>query len=291
VLTRLDHIAIAVRDLELAERDYARILGRTPAWQAAHPAAGVRNVRFGLGNTAIELVAADSDGEAATPLRRHLDADGEGIYSLALGTDDIDHAAALMREQGLLIDEPASGISQDGPSGAFRRFRSVWLPPSETGGARVSVHEEPTRDEIPPSLSLTDESSCVQALDHVVVMTQDAERARALYGERLGIRLALDKTFEDRGARILFFRLGGATIEVGASSAGHSDAPDRESEPDRLWGLAFQVSDIDAARERIQGAGIDVSNVRDGFKPDTRVCTVKSHSHGVATLLIQPSKR
>src|SRR5215813_527687 len=54
-------------------------------------------------------------------------------------------------------------------------------------------------------------------LDHIVVQTTDAERAVALYGGRLGLDLRLDRTNEQWGARQLFFRTGGAVVEVGAS--------------------------------------------------------------------------
>jgi hypothetical protein len=57
---------------------------------------------------------------------------------------------------------------------------------------------------------------------------------------------------------------------------------------DRLWGLAFRVDDIEAASARIAEAGLEVSEIRDGHKPGTRVCTVKNEPAGVATLLIEP---
>ena len=53
-----------------------------------------------------------------------------------------------------------------------------------------------------------DPQSAIQALDHVVVFSADVEATRAFYGDLLGIRLALDRTFEKRGVRLLFFRMG-----------------------------------------------------------------------------------
>ena len=113
-------------------------------------------------------------------------------------------------------------------------------------------------------------------------MTKNPDEARALYGERFGIRLALDKTFEKFGSRLIFFRLGGVSIEIGASL---KDEPDPEASDD-LWGLAYRVADIIAMQSRLKEAGFDVSEVRKGRKPGTRVCTVRNPTHGVATLLI-----
>lgn len=121
------------------------------------------------------------------------------------------------------------------------------------------------------------------AIDHVVVQTPDPERAIALWRDRLGMRLALDREFPKRGLRLLFFRSGGVTLEfsgaLGAVGTG----------PDTLWGLALQVADLAACRARLLGAGVAVSQVRPGQKTGTQVATVKSHDLGVPTLLIQPA--
>ena len=57
---------------------------------------------------------------------------------------------------------------------------------------------------------------------------------------------------------------------------------------DQLWGIAYAVPDAEAAHARLLATGVEASEVRGGHKPGTRVCTVKSQSHGVPTLLIGP---
>jgi catechol 2,3-dioxygenase-like lactoylglutathione lyase family enzyme len=124
----------------------------------------------------------------------------------------------------------------------------------------------------------------VGALDHVVVASRDPDASAALWGGTLGLRLALDRRFEARGLRILFFRLAGVTLEI----TGPLDAPTGDP-VDAFFGVAWRVADVAAARERLAAAGFDVSEVRAGHKPGTRVCTVRSGTCGVATLLIGPS--
>ena len=53
---------------------------------------------------------------------------------------------------------------------------------------------------------------------------------------------------------------------------------------DRLRGICWRVADIDATQARLTAAGIDVSEVRTGRKPGTRVMTVRSGTCGVPTL-------
>jgi catechol 2,3-dioxygenase-like lactoylglutathione lyase family enzyme len=127
-------------------------------------------------------------------------------------------------------------------------------------------------------------AAAVAAVDHVVVNTTDADGASALYGGALGIRLALDKTFPEWGARLLFFRIGGITVEI-AARLGEGGS----GEPDRLWGISYRVPDAEAARARLSAAGFDVSEVRPGRKAGTRVCTVRGEPCGVASLLIGPA--
>jgi catechol 2,3-dioxygenase-like lactoylglutathione lyase family enzyme len=124
----------------------------------------------------------------------------------------------------------------------------------------------------------------IQALDHVVVFSADVEATRDFYADRLGIRLALDRTFEKRGVRLLFFRIGGVTIEIGGR-LGLEPQPDSL---DRFGGLAWQVPDIEAIQSRLRADRFDVSEIRDGNKPGTRVCTVRDPVHDVPTLLIEP---
>jgi len=63
------------------------------------------------------------------------------------------------------------------------------------------------------------------------------------------------------------------------------------SKPDRPRGICWRVHDIDATRARLAAAGVDVSEVRIGRKPGTRVMTVKSGTCGVPTLLVQPAPK
>jgi catechol 2,3-dioxygenase-like lactoylglutathione lyase family enzyme len=121
----------------------------------------------------------------------------------------------------------------------------------------------------------------VVALDHVVINTPNAERAVALYGARLGLDFRLDRSNPQWGSRLMFFRCGGAVVEIGARLGGEvSDAPDR------LSGLAWRVAEPDAAHARLEKAGLDVSELRSGRKPGTKVFTVRSGVPGAPTLML-----
>ena len=137
-------------------------------------------------------------------------------------------------------------------------------------------------------LSVRTGPASITAMDHVVVSTPDPERAAALYGARLGLDMALDRSHPDWG-RLMFFRCGDLIVEVthrpGKPAAG------TQEQHDRLRGLCWRVADIDATHARLTAAGVDVSEVRTGRKPGTRVMTVRNGTCGVPTLLVQPSAK
>jgi catechol 2,3-dioxygenase-like lactoylglutathione lyase family enzyme len=173
----------------------------------------------------------------------------------------------------------------DSRTGAKREWKNVMLPASATRGVfEFAIEHLSPADALPPARLTGAHAGAVEALDHVVVRSADPEATRRLYGESLGLRLALDRSFPERKVRLLFFRVGGVTVEI----ASQLDAPADSAQPDRLWGLAWRVPDADAARARLVEAGFPVTPVRSGNKAGTRVCTVERDTCGVPTLVIAP---
>lgn len=119
-------------------------------------------------------------------------------------------------------------------------------------------------------------------LDHMVIRTADAERAIANYGGRLGIELRLERHAPQWGMHMLFFRCGDDILEI-VQPLG--DEP--HTGVDQLWGVTWRVRDINSTVQRLQSAGIELSEIREGRKRGTRVCTVRDRRAGIRTLLIQ----
>jgi hypothetical protein len=116
----------------------------------------------------------------------------------------------------------------------------------------------------------------------VVIQTTAPERAIQLWQNEHGVRLAFDKEFPQRGLRLLFFRSAGITLEYAAPCPGVTEVGD-----DRFYGLSYRVSSIDETRDRLRAAGIEVSDKRSGHRPDSWVCSVRSGTCGIPTLLIE----
>jgi len=286
VLTQLDHVIVAVRDLEAATRTLARLLGRGPSWRGEHPDLGTANALFRLSNTYVELLAPAGSGGFGDLLRARLDAEAEGLLGLAFRTADAATCCETLRARCVDARSPQPGQGRERDSGALRRWRSVLLPAAEARGLLLfAIEHEGTGDELAPAPLQAVEAASVYGLDHVVIVTGDLDATRRLYGETLGLRLALDRVFEERRLRLLFFRVGGVTVEVAQPLGVPGDGRDR------FMGLSYQVPDAEAAKARLAGEGFDVSPVRAGMKPGTRVCSVRGRPLGVDTLLIEPTAR
>jgi catechol 2,3-dioxygenase-like lactoylglutathione lyase family enzyme len=281
MITALDHVVVLTGDIEAATAAYQTLFARSPSWKNFGD--GTARVLFTLDNTTLELMAPSGEGESANRIRSVLITHGEGLASLCFRTNDIEKMHRRL-ERLTLKPEPVSEVeSQDVITGATLSWKRTRAATEATGGVRMFFLE---REKERP-LSVRTTVGSITAMDHVVVATADPERAAALYGARLGLDMALDRSHPDWG-RLMFFRCGDLIGEV-AHKADKEKAA--ETAPDRLRGLCWRVIDIDATHARLVADGVEVSEVRTGRKPGTRVMTVHSGTCGVPTLIVQPSAK
>ena len=128
---RIDHIGVAVEDLDEAVALYEGRLGMPFQHRETVEEQGVEAVLLGVGESHVELLrplAAD------TAVGRFLERSGPGLHHVAYGTDDIESALEAARSAGLrLIDErPRTGI---------RQSRVAFVHPKSTGGVLTELVE------------------------------------------------------------------------------------------------------------------------------------------------------
>ena len=107
-MIRIEHIGIAVKDLNAAEAVYARLLGVAPYKREAVEREGVITSFFQVGPNKIELLESTRpDG----PIAKAIEKRGEGIHHVAFEVDDIRAEMARLKAEGftLLNDEPKAG--------------------------------------------------------------------------------------------------------------------------------------------------------------------------------------
>jgi methylmalonyl-CoA/ethylmalonyl-CoA epimerase len=131
VFGRIDHIGVAVDDLDEAVALYEERLGMALQHRETVEAQGVEAVLLGVGESHVELLRPLAP---ETAVGRFLERNGPGLHHVAYGTDDIDAALAAVRDAGLsLIDEqPRAGI---------RNSRVAFVHPKSTGGVLTELVE------------------------------------------------------------------------------------------------------------------------------------------------------
>ena len=277
MIETLDHLIIAVQNLDEAEENYKKIFGIPPVWKGTHKELGTANVIFNFKNTYFELLSVNGDGLGADLVNNQLKENGEGMLGLVLGTKDINSTAAILKDKGFPISEVSNGEGKNSQNNEIRKWKNIFLPLELTRGifSFIIQHTEGSL----PTASNYDKSS-VNKLDHVVLNTNDADGFINIYRDIFNIRLALDRVIEHWKTRMLFFRLNKTTIEV-------IEQKNDDANPDNLWGLAWEVESIKEAHERLTNDGIEITEVKKGIKENTLVATIKSHTNNVPTLLIE----
>ncbi len=276
MISGLDHVVLLCPGIEAGTAVYAALLGRAPDWLAVTEN-GVATALFQLGNTALELIAPHGQAAGAEHLHDIIAADGPGLKSLAFRTNDLVGTHRTLSRLALAPTGIEAGLSRNtfGTERSWHRFR---CPPEKTAGVRWFVIEPKDTGLEPAEVPL----GHVHALDHLVINTPNPDRAMALYGAKLGLRLALDRTAPEWGVRLIFFRTGGLTLEI-AHRTGKDEDP---AGPDRFWGLTWRVGDIRTAHDRLVEGGFNVSEVRAGRRAGTEVFTVRDGTLNVPTLFI-----
>lgn len=130
-VTRIDHVGIAVADLDEAVDFYARTFGFTVTHEEVNEEQGVREAMLEVGTSGswIQLLAPLRND---SPIGKFLDRNGPGIQQIAYTVTDITIASADLRSSGvrLLYDEPKRGTA-----GSLINFTH----PKDTGGVLIEL--------------------------------------------------------------------------------------------------------------------------------------------------------
>lgn len=125
---RIDHVVIAVQDLEAASATYQDNFGLTKVGGGDVPALGIRNAFLQIGDAQIELVTPLSE---QGPVADFLAKQGGGMYLLSLEVDDLDAAVAELQEKGARVNVTQGGAGQ----------RLAFVSPKATHGVLLQLIE------------------------------------------------------------------------------------------------------------------------------------------------------
>ncbi len=133
VLTDIDHVGIAVTDLEAAAEEYRRAFGMEPAHRERVEDQGVEEVLFAVGTSYIQLLAALGPD---TPVGKFLERRGEGVHHVGYRVQDLGGVLARLKAEGVpLVDES--------PRPGSRGTTVAFAHPKGFRGVLVELVQEP----------------------------------------------------------------------------------------------------------------------------------------------------
>lgn len=131
-MEKLEHIGIAVRNLEEANKTYALLLGTEPYKSEEVPSEGVITSFFRLAGVKVELLQASGDN---SPIAKFIAGRGEGIHHLAFEVSNIEESVKKYTELGFQV------INPEPRKGADNKL-VVFLHPRSANGVLVELCQE-----------------------------------------------------------------------------------------------------------------------------------------------------
>lgn len=269
MLTKLEHITLLVSDLDEATLNYETIFGFPCFWRSREENDGYSSVVFNIGEIALQIVSPkhkDTEGKFAGKTLN-------SISNLSFTTTDIQETQRIFSRRGL---NPSEVNKQSFLDGERKQFRCSNVP---IEGIDVDVVEPLTNI----GEHKSENNGRIQSLDHLVIDTPNVDRTLATYGTRLGFRLALERNAPQWGVHFLFFRIGGITFEV----VHRLNVDHDTSQPDKSFGFSWASNNLEQTRDRLVSSGRDVSEIRTGRRPGSRVFTLRNKTCGIPTIIIE----
>ena len=129
MMRKIEHIGIAVEDLQKSNKLFTRLLGKEPYKTESVAGEGVETSFFQVGETKIELLQANRPD---SPIAKYLEKKSEGVHHIAFDVEDIQAEVKRLKEAGFEI------LNETPKAGADNKI-VVFLHPRSTNGVLVEL--------------------------------------------------------------------------------------------------------------------------------------------------------
>ena len=263
-VTGIDHVILAVQNLDLAAEGFTRTLGLHVSGGGTHPAFGTINRIVVLGDEYIELISLQGGTAARGWLAEMLASGRQGCAGFALATGDPRAAAATMRERGLSVDGPAPGRLDTGDrySRGWEVVRLV-QPPIE--GLPFLIRHETAGEErrllLGGRVGLAPHSLGATRITALTVAVPDMQKGIDTYRRCFDLEPAEGREDRMLGAKLAELPLASGAIISLAAPATPGQGPIAQHLATRgagLFAITLAVEDLQGAVTELRGRGIGV---------------------------------
>ncbi len=131
-MKKIEHIGIAVKDIDEAEKRFAKLLNTLSYKREKVESEGVVTSFFKTGESKIELLAPTRPD---SPIQKFLDKKGEAMHHIAFEVDDIEQKMFVLKQEGFVL------INEQAKAGADNKL-VAFVHPKSTGGILVEICQE-----------------------------------------------------------------------------------------------------------------------------------------------------
>ncbi len=263
-LQSIDHVMIAVHDLESATNTYASLLGLVATGSGDHPGRGTRNRIIVLDSCYLELIALQPDVPSHHWLARFL-AGGEGLVRVALATADLEQFVEAMRSRGVAVNGPTPG-SLVAPDGVARAWKTAFAGHADFDDWQLpfliehdSSGEERRRRLAYPEAPTTHPLGA-RDVPRATIAVSDFASGSALYHHIFGLDVTSEHVDEMLDARTANLALDQASLVLAAPRQIGSGPISRglATRGDGLFSITISVDDLQGAVNGLRSRGAHV---------------------------------
>ena len=131
-MKKIEHIGIAVKNIENATKVYSSLLGSSPYKMEEVKSEGVKTSFFKTGDSKIELLEATNPD---SPIAKFIEKRGEGVHHIAFAVDDIQSEIVRLKNEGFIV------LNENPKKGADNKL-VVFLHPKSTAGVLVELCQD-----------------------------------------------------------------------------------------------------------------------------------------------------
>ena len=250
----IDHVLIAVRDLDAAKDTFER-LGFKVTPEGRHPGRGTSNRLVVFGGEYLELISVhDREGDLFRPnLPSFLD-EREGLFIFSMGTPDVHGRARSVREAGVLITDPVKGSRQAADGTTAYSWTQAEIDPEAMPGSQTFFiqHNHTIEERYTEPLDPTSHPNGVTGISSLSLAVKDADGAARRWTDVFG----LVRVSEEAGCVLLGFE--NSSLDFCQPDGGD----DALGEFIETWGegpyrIVFSCKDLDATEALLKGNGVE----------------------------------
>ena len=270
----LDHVLIAVHDLERSRQTYANLLGFNVTPEGIHPGRGTHNRLIVFGPEYLELIAICNPQEARADRPQMLDflKRRQGLYMFALGSPNLDMTIADIRRGGGRISDAVDGARTGAVDKGGYTWRSAYLDPEDTPGSATFIiqHNHTIQQRYTEPANPTVHANGVTGIFSLSLAVKDAPVAAGIWSHTFGIPIApvpspSQGEGQDGGAGYQLtvrLTLDNCYLDFLSPTSDGPLACHLEAHGESPYMLSLKVADLERTVKLLEARGITLSALR-----------------------------